>query len=82
MYSVKYRPISKNDKAQIAKYGGIDLNPAQMSMRVKNEGEDFKFNFNGTEIDASQVIGAQFTIRKMTPVTDLPLVLGLTTSAR
>ena len=34
--------------------GGIDLNPAQMSMQVKNKGEDFNFNFNGTEIDAAQ----------------------------
>ena len=57
--------------------GGIDLNPAQMSMQVKKEGEDFKFNFNGTEIDAAQVTGATFTIRTMTPVTDLPLILGL-----
>jgi len=29
-----------------------------MSMQVKKEGEDFKFNFNGTEIDAAQVTGA------------------------
>ena len=56
------------------KKGGIDLNPAQMSMQVKNGspikafacpqasvgGDDngFKFDFNGTEIDAAQVIGA------------------------
>ena len=57
--------------------GGIDFNPAQMSMQVKKEGEDFKFNFNGTEIDAAQVTGATFIIRTMTPVTDLPLILGL-----
>ena len=64
------------DGAMKAK-GGIDLNPAQMSMKVKKQGEDFKFNFNGTEIDAAQVTGATFTIRTMTPVTDLPLILGL-----
>jgi len=57
--------------------GGIDLNPAQMSVQVKKEGEDFKFDFNGTEIDAAQVTGATFTIRQMTPVKDLPQVLGL-----
>ncbi len=57
--------------------GGIDLNPAQMSMQVKKQGEDFKFNFNGTEIDTAQVTGATFTIRQMTPVTNLPLILGL-----
>jgi hypothetical protein len=48
-----------------------------MNMQVKKEGEDFKFYFNGTEIDSAQVIGAAFTIRQMTPVTNLPLILGL-----
>jgi len=57
--------------------GGIDLNPAQMSLQVKKQGEDFKFDFNGTELDAAQVTGVTFTIRTMTPVTDLPLILGL-----
>ena len=57
--------------------GGIDLNPAQMSMQVKEEGEDFKFDFNGTGIDAAQVTGATFTIHTMTPATNMPLILGL-----
>jgi len=57
--------------------GGIDLNPAQMSMQIKKQGEDFKFDFDGTQIDAAQVIGATFTIRQMTPVTDLPQIFGL-----
>ncbi len=57
--------------------GGIDLNPAQMSMQIKREGEDFKYNFNGTQIDAALVTGVQFTIRQMRPVTNLPQVLGL-----
>jgi N-methylhydantoinase B/oxoprolinase/acetone carboxylase alpha subunit len=60
--------------------GGIDLNPAQMSMQVKNDGEDFKFDFNGTEIDAAQVTGVTFTICEMTPVSNLLLILGLAVS--
>jgi len=60
--------------------GGIDLNPAQMSMKVKKEGEDFKFEFNGQTFDAAQVSGATFTIRAMTPVADLPQLLGLDTN--
>ena len=69
--------------------GGIDLNPARMSTRVRKEGEDFKFNFNGPEIDAAQAVtsqwlvtGAVFTIRHMTPVTDLPRILGLNPARR
>ena len=65
------------DHAMATANGGIDLNPAQMNMQVKKEGESFKFNFNGTEIDAAQVTGATFTIRTMTPVTNLPQILGL-----
>lgn len=71
-------PKGKNPAQMALAPGGIDLNPAQMSMQVKNEGQDFKFNFNGMSIDAAQVIGATFTIRTMTPVTNLPLLLGLT----
>ena len=68
--------LAGTNDAVMAK-GGIDLNPAQMSMRVKKEGEDFKFDFNGTKINASQITGATFTIRTMTPVTNLPELLGL-----
>ncbi|MBF0570979.1 MAG: sensor histidine kinase [Candidatus Omnitrophica bacterium] len=57
--------------------GGIDFNPAKMGMQVKKEGADFKFDFNGTQIDAAQVTGATFTIKQMTPVTDLIAVLGI-----
>ena len=69
------RLISK-DQAMHTK-GGIDLNPAQINMQVKNGSQDFKFDFNGNEIDAASIIGATFTIRNMTSVTNLPLLLGL-----
>jgi len=64
-------------EGMISRKGGVDFNPAQMSMQVKKDGQDFKFDFNGIEIDAAQVTGAQFTIRTMTPVTDLAGILGL-----
>ena len=71
-------PTNKVQQVEFNKTkGGIDLNPAQMSMQIKKEGEDFKFNFNGIEIDAAQVTGATFKIRTMTPVTNLPEILGL-----
>jgi len=68
---------SINQTMNSTQKGGIDLNPAQMSMQVKKEGQDFKFYFNGSEIDAAQVTGATFSIRSMTPVTNLLLALGL-----
>ena len=69
----------KDDSKAMLTPGGINLNPAQMSMQVKNEGEDFKFNFNGIQIDTAQVTGARFSIQTITPVTDLPKILGLLT---
>jgi hypothetical protein len=57
--------------------GGIDLNPAQMTVETKKEGGDFKFEWNGQTFNAAQVTGVTFTIRAMTPVVDLPGVLGL-----
>jgi len=57
--------------------GGIDLDPAQMSLDVKKEGEGFQFNGNWQDIDAQNITGAEFVIRRMTPVTDLPLILGI-----
>lgn len=61
--------------------GGIDMNPAQMSLQVKNEGESFHFDFNGVEIDAAQVTGAEFIINDIKPVTNLLVELGLPLSA-
>ncbi|MDE2027309.1 MAG: hypothetical protein KGJ11_02050 [Candidatus Omnitrophica bacterium] len=68
-------------KVMVNKNGGIDLNPAQMSMQVKKEGQDFKFQWNGQTFDAAQITGATFKIETMTPVADLSLVLGLKKAA-
>ncbi len=75
----------KDDKAQAVpqpKQGGIDFNPTQMSLQIKNgDSHQFlaKWPENEMEIDAAQVTGATFTIRQMTPVTNLPQVLGVGT---
>ena len=62
-------------KVHEPKTGGIDFNPAQMSLQVKNEGEGFKFDFNGSPADFAQTTGATFTIRQMTPVTNWAQIL-------
>ena len=68
---------TKPDGAMMTNKGGIDLNPDQMAIQVKKEGQDFKFQVNGQTFDAAQITGATFTIRQMTPVTNLPQILGL-----
>ena len=69
------------DRAQLAggvgKRGGIDLDPAQMSLDVKKEGEGFQFDGQWQSMDLRNITGAEFVIRQMTTVTDLPQVLGL-----
>ena len=82
MYDNFLKKCNDSDDAMIglndvSKKGGIDLNPAQMSMSVKKQGGDFRFEWNGQTFDAAQVTGATFTIRTMTPVTNLPQILGL-----
>ena len=76
----KTKKVPGKDRAQVvnlAQKGGIDLNPAQMSMQVKKGTQDFKFDSNGIEIDAAQVTGATFSIESMEPVKNLPAILGL-----
>jgi hypothetical protein len=70
-------PITTNSAMNTP--GGIDLNPAQMSMQVQKQGEDFKFDFNGVQMDASQVAGINFTILDIASVSNLPSKLGLAT---
>ena len=69
---------TKEDHVQLVRKGGIDLNPAQMSVQVNKEGNDFNFNLNGISIDAAQITGVSFIIRQISPVTNLPQILGLT----
>lgn len=57
--------------------GGIDFNPAQMHVEVKQQGDSFKFDYNGKVIDAAQIVGAKFTISSMTPVTNISDILGV-----
>jgi len=82
-FTVKWPPPARLSPSDLEN-GGIDLNPAQMSMQVKKEGQDSKFDFNGIDTDAAQaltargaVTGVTVTIRAMTPVTNLPEILGL-----
>ena len=69
-------PTTVKNKAMSAQ-GGINLNPALMSMQVKKGGNDFKFNFNGIDMNTAQVTGISFAIRTINPVVNLPHLLGL-----
>jgi hypothetical protein len=85
MYQTPDKPLmtiyaeapTHTDGAMVSGPGGIDLNPAQMVMDIRKGAEDFKFDFNGLELDSRQIAGVQFNIRQITPVTNLPLILGI-----
>ena len=86
--------LKKNSKDEAMRVnllkGGIDLNPAQMSMvlmpdtlsssQVKGS-DDFKFEFNGQNFDTAQITGMSFTIRSITPVKNLPEILGVSAAS-
>ena len=61
----RVKPAEKAMNINQSKNGGIDLNPAQMSIQVKKDGQEFKFNFNDLKIDVAQVTGATFTIQSI-----------------
>jgi|GEM_PF-6432573 len=77
--STNIKPNDPNRAMNVRKQnqGGINLNPAQMSMQIKGQTEDFKFEYNGQTIDAAQVSGVTFTIGQMTPVTNMAEILAL-----
>ena len=79
-YEDQRAPIKTGKDFAMGTKGGIDLNPAQMTMQLKKDGQDFKFDFNDIKIDAAQVTGATFTIFTMTPVTNLSKTLELNTA--
>ncbi len=67
---------SKNSNLLLKK-GGIDFDPAQMSLEVKQGAEEFHFKMNGKAINPADIQGAEFTIRSMTQVIDVMKLLQL-----
>jgi hypothetical protein len=57
--------------------GGVDFNPAQMSMDVKTEGQEFRFNGDWIDIDPADISGAYFTVRTTQPVDGISAILSL-----
>ncbi len=76
-------PAAKTDGAMTAAPGGIDLNRAKMQMNVRKEGAGVKMQFDPAMIERIKregFDGLEFKIQSIVPVTDLPLLLGLTSS--
>jgi len=48
-----------------------------MGLDVQKEGKGFQFKGNWQDIDVQNITGAEFVIRQMAPVTDLPLIFGI-----
>ncbi len=59
-------------------YGGIDLNPALLDLQIKRDGQGVPLPVNQQPIENMNINGFLPVIINVTPVTNLPLLLGLT----
>ena len=67
-----------SDKAQLSDIkGGIDFDPGKLNLEIQNKGKDFQFNVDPKAIENMHIDGAEFFIINTTPMTNLPLFLGL-----
>ncbi len=57
--------------------GGIDLTRKRLNLQTQGEGVDFNLPFDPSHLDQIPINGLTPVIFQITPVTDLPLLLGL-----
>ncbi|MFC1510305.1 hypothetical protein ACFL49_01460 [Candidatus Omnitrophota bacterium] len=73
--------ISTHDTTQNQKseenVGGIDFNPNNLLLETKGEGIKFNVPFDLQNLESSSVTGASPVILQITPITNLPLLLGI-----
>lgn len=62
---------------QDAKYGGIDLNPAHLDLQIKRDGKGIPLPLFQQPIETFNIEGFVPVIINVTPITNLPLLLGL-----
>ena len=62
--------------AAMTSYGGIDFNANNLDLR--GQGEPIQFQFPALDISPNAVQGVSPVILKITPIVNLPLLLGLT----
>ncbi len=56
--------------------GGIDLNPANLNLRIKRDGDGQPLPFDAQPIDSINIEGLVPVIINVTPIINLPLLLG------
>jgi len=67
------------DNAQIAKtepVGGIDFDPALLTLQIKRDGKGAPLSEEGQDYSSISISGLYPVIVNITPVTDLPVLLG------
>ena len=65
------------DNSMMANPGGIDLNPNMINLQSQGEGMDFNIPFNPQGMEDIRIDGFTPIIFNITPVTNLPFVLGI-----
>jgi reactive intermediate/imine deaminase len=70
------RLIRDNTGAGSSPIGGIDLNPNNLDLRTEGKGMDLNFTFDPRDFDTVPVNGFIPVIFQITPVTNIPMLLG------
>ena len=74
-------PNNVSDTAMVGKTpGGINFNPANLNLQIKHDGNGIPLPFAQQSIQNIRIDGLTPVIINITPVTDLPELLGLNTS--
>ncbi len=60
--------------------GGIDFNPNLLELQIEGEGSDFNLQINNTNLEQIHIEGLLPVIINITPITNLPFILGTTES--
>ncbi|MDO8675618.1 MAG: hypothetical protein Q7K71_05845 [Candidatus Omnitrophota bacterium] len=73
--------LSNVDRAVVVEkdpYGGINLDPAMLNLQIKRDGKGIPLPINQQPIGNMKIDGFMPVIIKVTPISNLPLLLGLT----
>ncbi|HQO58678.1 MAG TPA: AarF/UbiB family protein [Candidatus Omnitrophota bacterium] len=62
--------------------GGIDFNPNLLELQIEGEGSEFSLPINNTTFEQIQINGLQPVIINITPITNLPVILGTAGTGR
>ena len=69
--------LTSVEQSSIKNPGGIDMNPNKLKLQTQGQGVEFNLPFDPNHLDQIPINGLTPVISQITPITNLPLLLGL-----